>query len=762
MFDESKFTQEQLNYIKYEKIKDTKLIATAGSGKTRCIVNRMSYLIMMKMLDPDEILMLTFSRFTRDDFINKIRKLGITNVPEKQIKTIDSFAKTLIDENNEIDVSLLSYKFMKYLETATEEEIKANTKLNLVKCVFVDEAQDLNEIQYKILMLLKEKNATVINLIGDPNQNIYQFRNSSDKFLTNFNAETFCLTKNFRSHNPIIEFSKHLRPVKDLDVQGQLGQSECLPNFIFHENDSDLEKYLVILIKEAVKQNIDASEIAILSPTRGRMMGQGRSHGLCFISNLLYKNKIKFKQFYEEAIDDQQTGIRYCPEKGHVNLLTYMGSKGLEWKFVILVDADVCLINKRQFSDSKHKNDQYLLYVACSRAVTNMVIFSKYKCHEGNFTFQLNPWFKLIPKNCYSMDQRLEKFFKYPGINPKDMVDNEKRTTKLLDKLGEELLDELATICKYGKIDKIIEKIYDKDYSVTISSNLFLGKYVENLFRVYYCMAANKPKPVYMDIQNIINKSIITNVPIMVSEWFYRNRDHITWEKYDEQKGENSCDPLDKVITDCVDKLFNRDQPLQSHTIVNDGYFKSFILTLRDKIEENYNKYKETTNTQKVKKYLFDIMILLYSLETQHYFHALSKGKKFKEILIVCDEMFDSIKKYAYETTMKFESNNVAIEKDGLIGEVDLIDDNGNIWEVKCTSDISLKHVLQVLMYNLLRNDYNKETNIININFINFLKGEKIVFPISLTQKDINRIKEIFGQIGGAHVIDSCKKDIMV
>lgn len=744
ILDESKFTKEQLNYIKYKKIKDTKLLATAGAGKSFSIINRMNYIIIKNMLEPNEILMLTFSRFTRDDFINKITKMGLTTINEQQIKTIDSFAKNIIDDRNEIDVSLLSYKFMKYLEESTNEQIQTNSKLKTVKCIFVDEAQDLNEIQYKILCLLKEKNSTVINLIGDPNQNIYQFRNSSDKYLTDFQAKTFCLTKNFRSYNSIVEFSKHLRPVKDLDVKGQLGDSDCLPNFIFHENDADLEKCLILLITEAKKTGIDYSDIAILSPTRGRMMGQGRSHGLCFVSNLLFKNKIKFKQFYEEALDDQQTSIKYCPEKSHINLLTYMGSKGLEWKFVILIDADICLINKRQFSDEKHKNDQYLLYVACSRAVNNMVIFSKYKCFEGNFTFQLNPWFNLIPKNTYTMDNRLSKFFKYPTVNPRDVIEKEKRTTKILDKLSEELLDEVSTICNYGKTEKIIQKIYDKDYSVTITSNLFLGKYVENLFLLYYNIAKNKNKKKFVDIENIINDRIIINVPVTLSEWFYRNRDHMTWEKYDFEKQSGL---LNDVITEIVDTKFNRNELFQNHTIVNDGYFNSFILSSRQKIKENYTKYINSTNVQKLKKYLFEIIVLSYALDTQHYFHVMDGGKKFKNILIICDELFDSVRQFAFNTDMIFVNSNVSIDNDGLLGEADLITNTDEIWEIKCTSDISLKHVIQVLMYNLLKNKSYSDFNMINVNFINFLKGEKIIFPINLTKNQIERIKEIFNYV---------------
>ena len=122
-------TKEQETYIMYDKITDTKLIACAGGGKTFCIISRMNYLIESKKLNNNEILMLTFSRFTRDDFINKIKKYNVTTINDNYIKTIDSFAKSIIDTDNEIDVSLLSYKFMKYLQYVNPNELEKNDKI---------------------------------------------------------------------------------------------------------------------------------------------------------------------------------------------------------------------------------------------------------------------------------------------------------------------------------------------------------------------------------------------------------------------------------------------------------------------------------------------------------------------------------------------------------------------------------------------------------------------------------------------------------
>ena len=94
----SSYTDEQLNYINYDnKDNHTKLLACAGSGKTRCIIARINKLIEKKVYNPDEILMLTFSRFTRDDFMNKIKSYGGTHIDTNSIKTIDKFAKQIID-----------------------------------------------------------------------------------------------------------------------------------------------------------------------------------------------------------------------------------------------------------------------------------------------------------------------------------------------------------------------------------------------------------------------------------------------------------------------------------------------------------------------------------------------------------------------------------------------------------------------------------------------------------------------------------------
>src|SRR5947207_797163 len=107
------YTDEQLKYINYDKKNHTKLLACAGSGKTRCIIARMNKLIENKTYNAESILMLTFSRFTRDDFMNKITDYSEKNknngspfINVNCVKTIDKFAKQVIDPDGNVDVLL--------------------------------------------------------------------------------------------------------------------------------------------------------------------------------------------------------------------------------------------------------------------------------------------------------------------------------------------------------------------------------------------------------------------------------------------------------------------------------------------------------------------------------------------------------------------------------------------------------------------------------------------------------------------------------
>jgi len=216
-------SDEQGEYIHFSELVDTKLLATAGSGKTFCIIQHIKHLVSNNIVCSDNVYMLTFSKNAKDDFQIKVRKNNATSsIPIKNICTIDSFAWRMLgpEISKDIDVSLLSFAWLDELKTNKKHDLLTKYPvLQSISMVFVDEAQDLNEIQYNILVKMKEVCPKLtVHMIGDPNQNIYQFRKASDRFLINYPAKTFYLTKNYRSHAHIVDFCSHLRPYNDYEI----------------------------------------------------------------------------------------------------------------------------------------------------------------------------------------------------------------------------------------------------------------------------------------------------------------------------------------------------------------------------------------------------------------------------------------------------------------------------------------------------------------------------------------------------------------
>lgn len=86
------------------------------------------------------------------------------------------------------------------------------------KYIFVDEFQDTNELQKKIIDLLHEPSKNFVLFVGDPKQSIYKFRGADVTVFTRTEKEDFddsqkeVLEKNYRSHPDLVEFFNRFFP----------------------------------------------------------------------------------------------------------------------------------------------------------------------------------------------------------------------------------------------------------------------------------------------------------------------------------------------------------------------------------------------------------------------------------------------------------------------------------------------------------------------------------------------------------------------
>lgn len=80
--------------------------------------------------------------------------------------------------------------------------------------IFVDEYQDINKMQNDLLTLIT-RDQTSIMYVGDDDQSIYEFRGSNPNYILEKTKpesgyDVYFLTRNFRSQQPIVEFSKKI------------------------------------------------------------------------------------------------------------------------------------------------------------------------------------------------------------------------------------------------------------------------------------------------------------------------------------------------------------------------------------------------------------------------------------------------------------------------------------------------------------------------------------------------------------------------
>lgn len=143
--------------------------------------------------------------------------------------------------------------------------------------ILVDEYQDTNEVQYKLIKKLAEKYRNLF-VVGDVNQSIYAFRMANYKNILNFESDyadavSITLNQNYRSTNVILNAAnsviKNNIERKEVNLFSELGEGVKVK--YFRGNDEKDEVNLIIdEIKKLLNDGYNYSDIAILYRTNAQ------------------------------------------------------------------------------------------------------------------------------------------------------------------------------------------------------------------------------------------------------------------------------------------------------------------------------------------------------------------------------------------------------------------------------------------------------------------------------------------------------------
>ena len=335
-----------------------RILASAGSGKTTTLTARIAWLIQEHRVPPESIVLMTFSRNAARQMKQKITDLiGETRV---WAGTFHGLSRALLRQFS--GEKLKTLYFVDELVSMGEEWLKSERGRKWVgglRYVVVDEFQDINEAQWRMLQRMLHPQAHLI-VVGDDCQNIYTWRGSHVKYILDLHKELKNviddnLRRNYRSRESIIRCANAvMKRIPTLEGKGTMiaekkGGEKPSVRFFYHVRDET--RWILDTIQEAFKSGTRPS-IAVLSRTNSDLYRVEEEMIRCGIA-------CRLRDVGHEESEDTHASI--------VDLVTLHASKGLEWDIVFLVNC-----NDDVFPSSKKKDaiicERRLFYVGVTRA----------------------------------------------------------------------------------------------------------------------------------------------------------------------------------------------------------------------------------------------------------------------------------------------------------------------------------------------------------------------------------------------------------
>lgn len=326
-------------------------LASAASGKTRTLTERIKYLIEVRKVNPSDIVAISFTNMAADEIKRRIGDC----CKGAYIGTVHGYANQICLANC-IDTSswISTFNFDEIIKQAVK---LPKFKYPKVKHILVDECQDLSALEYNFLERIPAENRFYT---GDNRQNIYQFKGCTDEYLVamyydNKYAKYF-LTENYRNAPNIIEFAESY--IYNANPIGPPAQAVKI-------KDGNIEKCVFTDALEELEWSGNWGSWFILTRTNNELVEA---------QDMLNERGIPNVTFKKGDLDILQLDALVASNK--VKILTIHTAKGLENKNVIVTGA-------RTYNEEERK----ICYVAATRAENNLywcpAIAKRYKKGQG-------------------------------------------------------------------------------------------------------------------------------------------------------------------------------------------------------------------------------------------------------------------------------------------------------------------------------------------------------------------------------------------
>ena len=224
------------------------------------------------------------------------------------------FASNAVDFD---DLLMLTVQVLERFPEARERWQKA------FRYVLVDEYQDTNHAQYRLLQLLAEKHRNVC-AVGDPDQSIYAFRGADIRNILEFERDfgetkTIALEQNYRSTNTILQAAnaviEHNRERKPKNLWSELGEGEPVRALEVEDEHAEA-RFVAAEIAALVEEGFGGSEIAVFYRTNAQsrvledvLVRQGVAYQVIGGPRFYERAEVKDVIAYLQAIDNPYDAV---------------------------------------------------------------------------------------------------------------------------------------------------------------------------------------------------------------------------------------------------------------------------------------------------------------------------------------------------------------------------------------------------------------------------------------------------------------------
>lgn len=214
-----------------------------------------------------------------DEYVTKqyieeiIEELGIDigySKPFEYPEILEKYQKKLLDEK-EIDFNdILSISF----DLISDKKFIAENISGIIRTILVDEYQDTNELQYKILSsIVKADKKIQVTFVGDTDQAIYGglggVAKTCDELQKEFGIKFFerKLDGCYRSTQRIVDYYSYFQ-LKGMKIQAVSDIKDEIGCLIYDNtiNKSELFEKIACIVKDELSKGIPETEICIIAP----------------------------------------------------------------------------------------------------------------------------------------------------------------------------------------------------------------------------------------------------------------------------------------------------------------------------------------------------------------------------------------------------------------------------------------------------------------------------------------------------------------